>query len=113
MKKGKKHGWAWWLFIGWWWWLCFGIWIELIKWVCKKAKPQNAEKSKLPAPQTQTVKKKELYVYISLQGKKFHYLPDCIGLANSKRGPVRMELSKAKESGYTACDKCCYDYLHD
>lgn len=55
--------------------------------------------------------KKEIYVYVTTKGKKFHYDILCPGIRNSKE--IKMELSKARKAGYTACDKCCYSYLHD
>lgn len=66
-------------------------------------------------PKTNTSKSKPLagsepYMFVTLKGKKFHYDPDCSGLRNSKT--IRMKLSKAKKAGYTACDRCCYEYLH-
>lgn len=54
---------------------------------------------------------REMYVFITVKGKKFHYTPTCSSLHSAKT--VRMDLSKAKKAGYTACDKCCYSYLHD
>ena len=54
---------------------------------------------------------KEPFVYVTLKGKKFHYDLACPGIRNSKE--VRMTLSKARKAGYTACDKCCYSYLHE
>ena len=65
-------------------------------------------------PTTHTPQKKqqtEPYVFITVKGRKFHYLPDCSGLHGAK--PVKMSPSKAKKAGYKACDKCCYSYLHD
>lgn len=58
-----------------------------------------------PAPQ-----QKEPYVFITVKGKKFHYDPNCSSLHSAKT--VKMDLSKARKAGYTACDKCCYGYLH-
>lgn len=54
--------------------------------------------------------KKEPYVYVTLKGKKFHYDRLCPGLRNAKE--YKMSLSKARQAGYTACDKCCWEYLH-
>lgn len=51
----------------------------------------------------------EPYVFVTTKGKHFHYEPNCGGIQNA----IKMDLSKAKEAGYTACDKCCYDYLKD
>lgn len=56
-------------------------------------------------------KKAEPYVYVTTRGKKFHYDILCPGIRNSKE--IKMALSKARKAGYTACDKCCYSYLHD
>lgn len=53
---------------------------------------------------------KEPFVYVTLKGKKFHYDLLCPGIRNAKE--VKMPLSKARKAGYTACDKCCWDYLH-
>lgn len=58
-----------------------------------------------------TTEKKEPYVYVTVKGKKFHYDILCPGLRNSNA--VKMDLSKARKAGYTACDKCCYNYLRD
>ena len=52
----------------------------------------------------------EPYVYVTAGGKKFHYDILCPGIRNSKE--IKMSLSKARKAGYTACDKCCFDYLH-
>lgn len=62
-------------------------------------------------PAKSTPEKKKIYVYVTTKGKKFHYDILCPGIRNSKE--IKMELSKARKAGYTACDKCCYDYLHD
>jgi hypothetical protein len=55
--------------------------------------------------------KAEPYVYVTTRGTKFHYDILCPGIRNSKE--IKMALSKARKAGYTACDKCCYSYLHD
>lgn len=60
-----------------------------------------------PKPRAQT----EPFVYVTTGGKKFHYSRLCPGIRHSKE--VKMPLSKARKAGYTACDKCCYSYLHD
>lgn len=64
--------------------------------------PKSAPKQQAP---------KEPFVYVTLKGKKFHYSLLCPGIRNSKE--VKMPLSKARKAGYTACDKCCYSYLHE
>ena len=66
------------------------------------------------SPKKDTTKKpaqRETYVFLTPRGKKFHYNPYCSSLSHTK--PVKMDLSKAKKAGYSACDKCCYDYLKD
>lgn len=68
-----------------------------------KKKPEPAAK-KAPTP-------KEPFVYVTTKGKKFHYDLACPGIRNSKE--FKMPLSKARKAGYTACDKCCYSYLHE
>ena len=64
--------------------------------------PKSAPKPQAP---------KEPFVYVTTKGKKFHYSLLCPGIRNSKE--VKMPLSKARKAGYTACDKCCYSYLHE
>lgn len=61
-------------------------------------------------PTHKAPQKTETYVFVTVKGKKFHYDRLCPGLRNSK--DVKMGLSKARKAGYTACDKCCYSYLH-
>ena len=70
------------------------------------AKPAQTQKN-APTKPAQT----EPFVYVTTGGKKFHYSRLCPGLRHSKE--VKMSLSKARKAGYTACDKCCYSYLHD
>lgn len=70
----------------------------------KKAEPSA---KRTPPPSTP----KEPYVYVTTKGKKFHYDLLCPGIRNSKE--VKMPLSKARKAGYTACDKCCFGYLHE
>lgn len=60
---------------------------------------------------TSKYKARETYVYVTLKGEKFHYDILCPRIRNSKE--IKMTLSKARKAGYTACDKCCYEYLHD
>ena len=69
----------------------------------KKTAPTN-KRSTAPT-------QKEPYVYVTANGKKFHYSLACPGIRNSKE--YKMPLSKARKAGYTACDKCCYSYLHE
>lgn len=61
--------------------------------------PEQTTKS-APKPAAQT----EPFVYVTTNGKKFHYTRACPGIRNSKE--VRMPISKARKAGYTACDKC-------
>lgn len=74
----------------------------------KKTASSIAPKS---APSVNTLAKNEPFVYVTLKGKKFHYDLLCPGIRNSKE--IKMGLSKARKAGYTACDKCCYSYLHN
>ena len=68
--------------------------------------------TKPPTPKTTAT---EPYVYITRNGKKFHYDPECPALNNawSRNEVIKMDLSKARASGRTACGKCCYNYLHE
>lgn len=77
--------------------------IEKLKQLLQGPTPTNTPK--------QTPQRPEPYMYITVKGKKFHYDPCCPGLRNAKT--VKMGLSQARKSGYTACDKCCYSYLHE
>lgn len=64
-----------------------------------------------PSNNTTGTAQSDLYVYITVKGKKFHYTQHCSSLHGAKT--VKMVVRKAKKAGYTACDKCCYSYLHD
>ena len=57
----------------------------------------------------------EPYVYVTKTGKKFHYDQDCPALSSawSRDQVIKMGLSKARAAGRTACDKCCFGYLHE
>lgn len=77
--------------------------------------PQEQEptpKKTSPSPKPTS---NEPYVFITLHGKKFHYDADCTALnsAWSENKVFKMGLSKARKSGRTACNKCCWDYLHE
>ena len=78
-----------------------GIIASLLKKLKKRAGPA-AKRSSPP---------KEPLVNVTTKGKKFHYDLACPGIRNSKE--FKMLLSKARQAGYTACDKCCYSYLHE
>jgi hypothetical protein len=76
----------------------------------------NGPEKQEPAPKPQPrPAQAEPYVFITVSGKKFHYDADCPSLQNAwaQNKVIKMDLSKAKKSGRTACDKCCWDYLHD
>lgn len=79
---------------------------EKLKAILTGSKSEPTTK-KTQAPST----KKEPFVYVTTKGKKFHYDLTCPGIRNSKE--VKMPISKARKAGYTACDKCCYSYLHE
>lgn len=74
----------------------------------KKPLPQTPAKPEAPA-------KREPYVYVTAQGKKFHWDADCPSLTEAwtRDKVIKMDLSKARKAGRTACNKCCFDYLHD
>lgn len=114
--SNKKHGILWWFFIGWWWYPAKWIYIKIpvlitqsIINAVKSAKVKTAPPSSPPTPSCPT--KKEPYVYVTLKGKKYHYDLLCPGILNAKE--IKMDLSKARAAGYKACDKCCFDYLHN
>lgn len=72
---------------------------------------KTATSTPAPTQPAAKVKPREPYVFVTVKGKKFHYDRLCPGLRNSQE--VKMDLSKARKAGYTACDKCCWDYLHE
>lgn len=84
---------------------------EWLKKIVAELSSSDAQKPAKSTPAKRTPEKKEPYVYVTVKGKKFHYDILCPGLRNSNA--VKMDLSKARKAGYTACDKCCYNYLRD
>ena len=85
--------------------LIISIVLAILGWIKRKfpsneSTPQNTNEQIRP--------NKNIYVFVTKSGKKCHYDPKCIGTNKS----IKMDLIQAKNSGYTACDKCCYDYLH-
>lgn len=118
--RNKKHGFWWWLLIGWWTYPslgCFyiikGIYFDfpafIIRTIAKLIERIKSPTKANTAPPTSTTKK-EPYVYVTPGGKKYHYDLACPGIRNAKE--IKMDLSKARRTGYTACDKCCFEYLH-
>ncbi len=77
----------------------------------------NGPQKEEPTPKKTTTSRTstEPYVYITIQGKKFHYDAECPALQSAwaSNKVVKMDLSKARKSGRTACNKCCWDYLHE
>lgn len=77
----------------------------------------NGPQEEKPAPKKTDPKptSTEPYVFITMQGKKFHYDMDCPALSGAwaANKVVKMDLSKARKLGKTACNKCCWDYLHE
>lgn len=66
-------------------------------------------------PQRPTAKPStDPYVYVTKTGKKFHYSADCQALQNAwaRNEVIKMGLPKARASGRTACNRCCWEYLH-
>lgn len=84
---------------------------ERIKKIVAELLSSGTQKPAKSTPGKSAPEKKEIYVYVTTKGKKFHYDILCPGIRNSKE--IKMELSKARKAGYTACDKCCYSYLHE
>jgi hypothetical protein len=114
MKKGKKmkkHGCLWWLCVSWWWlpikWTCYSV----PAFLTRKIKEIMQTPAVTQATTTPKATTGEPYVYITTKGKKYHYDILCPALRNAKE--IKMDLSKARKAGYTACDKCCYNYLHE
>ena len=105
----KKHGYLWWLCISWWWlpikWICYSIPMFVIRKLIEGA----PDKTSPQKPTESNTKRHEPYVYIVTGGKKYHYDRLCPSLRNAKE--IKMDLSKARKAGYTACAKCCYDYM--
>lgn len=83
---------------------------EGLKWLRDLLKGHE-QASTTQAQPAAKVKPREPYVFVTVHGKKFHYDRLCPGLRNAQE--VKMDLSKARKAGYTACDKCCRDYLHE
>lgn len=115
-KRTKRHGFGWWLFIGWWWypikWIYYSIPAFIIRKIYKAITSRKNTKTEANTqPLQPTPVKRDPYVYVTPSGKKFHYDIICPGILNSKE--IKMSLSEAREAGYKACDKCCYDYLHE
>ena len=84
---------------------------EWLKKIIDRVQSEKVTKPTNSTPPKSTPQKAEPYVYVTARGKKFHYDILCPGIRNSKE--IKMPLSKARKAGYTACDKCCYSYLHD
>lgn len=67
-------------------------------------------------PNTQTPtrakpKPTEPYVYVTVKGKRYHRDRLCPCLRNAHE--IKMDMSKARKAGYTACDKCFPDYMRE
>ena len=79
------------------------------------ARGANVPTQKTTPPMRKKTPTPDPYVYITKTGKKFHYDRDCPALANawSRNEVIKIELSKARASGRSACGKCCYDYLRE
>lgn len=86
-------------------------WLKWLRDLLKGHEQANTTTAQTTAQPAAKVKPREPYVFVTVHGKKFHYDRLCPGLRNAKE--VKMDLSKARAAGYTACDKCCYSYLHE
>lgn len=88
---------------------------RLKQWAAALLGPSNnapsTSTSATPPPVKPTPKQSEPYVFVTVKGKKYHWDRLCPCLRNANE--IKMDLSKARKAGYTACDKCCYNYLHD
>ena len=82
-------------------------WLKWLRDLLKEPEQANTA----PAQPAAKVKPREPYVFVTVKGKKYHWDRLCPGLRNSQE--VKMDLSKARKAGYTACDKCCHGYLHE
>lgn len=69
----------------------------------KPAPAQTSNASARPRPS-------EPYVFVTTRGRKYHWDRLCPSLLNAKE--IKMDISKARKAGYTACDKCCSDAVH-
>lgn len=63
-----------------------------------------------PTPVKPTPKQSEPYVFVTVKGKKYHWDRLCPCLRNANE--IKMDISKARKAGYTACDKCCSAAVH-
>ena len=108
----KKHGCLWWLCIGWWWLPTKWVFFSIPAYLTRKIKEiTQTPAAPLPPQRPAQQVSREPYVYITTKGTKFHYDIMCPAIRNAKE--IKMPLSKAREAGYKACDKCCYNYLHE
>lgn len=83
------------------------VWLKGLLDALKRPKKANTA----PAKTTTKSQPHESYVFVTTKGKKYHWSRLCPGLRNSRE--VKMDLSKARKAGYTACDKCCYKSFQD
>lgn len=63
-----------------------------------------------PSPVKPAPKQQEPYVFVTVKGKKYHWDRLCPCLRNANE--IKMDISKARKAGYTACDKCCSAAVH-
>lgn len=60
-------------------------------------------------PERRAAAPREVSVYVTARGKKYHFDPCCpsiLAAFNSGKA-VKMGISKAVAGGYKPCDKCC------
>ena len=80
---------------------------KIKEWLKELLDTLNGPKTATPAPARPAakVKPREPYVFVTVKGKKYHWDRLCPCLRNSNE--IKMDISKARKAGYTACDKCC------
>lgn len=88
--------------------------MKLMQWL-RRIRDTLTGKPTTDRPSAQKTSTSELYVYITVRGKKFHYDPCCPSILDAfNRGDaIKIGLSKARASGRKACNKCCWSYLHE
>lgn len=100
-KTTKKHGCLWWALIGWW-------YVPLDRLTDAKPKqpaaPARPVQCATPKPAGQKQAKPWETVYVTAQGKVYHYDEDCPTLRGGKA--YKMDRSKARASGRSLCKKC-------
>ena len=82
------------------------------EWLKKKVSALLGDKEtpRASASSSARARPSEPYVFVTPRGKKYHWDRLCPSLRSSRE--IKMDISKARKAGYTACDKCCSDNVH-